>query len=122
MRGEDELTKESTADRNCPSHELLRKTFLTMVGDAEFPPTPAPNPPAPCWFASKMLSEITLPVPDTDMPAPKEADPPRMVKPEMLPRGPITTAVPPVPTMVVASAPSRPTRVTSLPPKFRLPG
>src|SRR5712692_5750498 len=57
---------------------------------------------------------MTVPDPLTAIPAPKEAVPPEIVNPTMLPAGPIVTAVPPGAAIVVCDAPPVLTTLTAL--------
>src|SRR5688500_4518735 len=95
MVGEEPLMKPMTPERCWVSAVLLRKMLESMMGEETLPPMAAPYPPAVSLLPSKMLLRMSVPTPLTDIPAPKAALAPEMVKPEISAPPEIWTAVPP---------------------------
>src|SRR5439155_131792 len=58
MSGDEPFTKLTTPERYWLSAVLLRNKFCSMIGEAPFPPMPAPNPPPPCALFWKTLLTI----------------------------------------------------------------
>src|SRR5215467_8598409 len=81
ITGEEELTKLTTPERNCPSHELFLKMFRSTTGELPFPPIAAPKPPDPWALLRNTLPMMVGDVPSNMMPAPKDALPCWIVKP-----------------------------------------